>query len=696
MNTFVLRSPEESIRPLAEVIKESDGRVLIQVREDKCFAANKWLNLGKIRVFPSKPESEESDDPVETALRFGSYSWTVPDFDVLMSDCESVLSNTTNLNKDKLRRALESVIACACRCGFVTPTFDAGSISDMPFSRPTTVVVDTSAVIQGGLDFVSRFLYPMARIKVPAIVHMEIVHSADRYFAHRRQSESKINCANTLFEHVKSQAAQRVLLRLELQTDTEIERPRLGADPLRGIISSESDAEDKALGLSKIQRSFADRLILETAIHHRESLSPDHPIIVLTADQGLARMTLAEGLQTLFFILPRSEHVCGQTLLATNFKPFASGDDDAPMHYIPLPLLMWELASTFGTSRIVSTSNQTSFKVAAIGEDLSWNPFHSRDDLLWTEIEPPKGDMGTVEPDPQPSIESTVPSGEPPLAAYTDGETTDPSAPSDKHVTSRTGSYRFSLSSMVALLVSFHPRALLSDVDGMRIVGLASAKRYADLRNFLIAGGFATKVDGGLRKTERLEDLYNAIKTLDHCLITELVSSVPTFAQFLAELKVGKPTPISEITSIAHSAIPTYTAFSEACCEVLDIVGEGLYRTPHSPPPNEFTNLALKAYRKLKDGETYILTGQWLEELARTDGIHPINSRARLNEARTANLLERYTEGSTPETQFERHTMAMFVVEKGVPKTTTLNLYHGDFLIPGKASVSIRLEEGHK
>ncbi len=56
-------------------------------------------------------------------------------------------------------------------------------------------------------------------------------------------------------------------------------------------------------------------------------------------------------------------------------------------------------------------------------------------------------------------------------------------------------------------------------------------------------------------------------------------------------------------------------------------------------------------------------------------------------------MLERYTEGSTPETQYERHNMATLEVSKGSATVREVNLYHGDFLIPGKASVSIRLEE---
>src|SRR5438132_1298254 len=84
--------------------------------------------------------------------------------------------------------------------------------------------------------FLVRFLYPMVRIKIPAIVHMEILVMADRYFSWRRSTGKGIHSAATLLDHVTSQGSQRALLRLELQTDVEIERPRIGADPLRGVV----------------------------------------------------------------------------------------------------------------------------------------------------------------------------------------------------------------------------------------------------------------------------------------------------------------------------------------------------------------------------------------------------------------------------------------------------------------------------
>ena len=84
----------------------------------------------------------------------------------------------------------------------------------MPFRRSTTIVADTSGALQGGLDFVARHLHPAARVKVPAIVQMEIVNFADRFLSGRRATRTRPT--DLLIDHLLSQGGQRVLLRLEL------------------------------------------------------------------------------------------------------------------------------------------------------------------------------------------------------------------------------------------------------------------------------------------------------------------------------------------------------------------------------------------------------------------------------------------------------------------------------------------------
>ena len=92
----------------------------------------------------------------------------------------------------KLGAALEAIARIASRIGLIRPIFDAHVVAELPFRRPATVVADTSSVLQGALDFVATYLQPMARIKVPAVLHMEVVNQADRFLSTRRRG------ANTL------------------------------------------------------------------------------------------------------------------------------------------------------------------------------------------------------------------------------------------------------------------------------------------------------------------------------------------------------------------------------------------------------------------------------------------------------------------------------------------------------------------
>jgi len=49
-----------------------------------------------------------------------------------------------------------------------------------------------------------------------------------------------------------------------------------------------------------------------------------------------------------------------------------------------------------------------------------------------------------------------------------------------------------------------------------------------------------------------------------------------------------------------------------------------------------------------------------------------------------------------PDTRFEIRTMRVPEVDQGQPIVRTANLYHGGFLMPGRASEGIKLSKGEK
>ncbi|MEN8214982.1 MAG: hypothetical protein ABFS56_01100 [Pseudomonadota bacterium] len=294
--------------------------------------------------------------------------------------------------------------------------------------------------------------------------------------------------------------------------------------------------------------------------------------------------------------------------------------------------------------------------MSAIGEGRTWNPYHAKDDLLWVRWEPSN------------------------------------TFSSDKPSMTLGSASKFSVSSMLSFIGIFQEKNRLTDEEGMSILGMKNADYYAKYRNFLLAGNFLEQRKQFFIKTEQLEQLWEALKNGENSLIRKLLCCVQTFAEFIGNLKVGYPLTSKAISAVSHSAFPTYCALAEISCAGLYLSGEGICATSFYPELKAFSEIAVKSYQTLAKGEKYILTGLWLETLAKEYGIHPIIARNRLNEAQKAGLLERYTEGSTPETQFEKHTMHYLTVDNGVPVIQKVKLYRGDFVIPDRASVSIRIE----
>jgi hypothetical protein len=693
MTELRLQSQHDSLKLLATFFGQalSGGKTaVLEIREDVCFGTGKWLEVGEIELYPGdQVHGDESKySAFERALNLGSYEWRLPVFDDLLNRARKIFQGKKEGDLTRsLERALEGVTQAAIRCGFAHPVFDAEALANMPFRNPTTIVVDTTSVLQGALDFVVRFLYPYTRIKIPAVVHMEILNMVDRYLMRRRK---KSTTPHTLLDHSNSQGGQRVLLRLELQTDTEIERPRMGSDPLRGIIQPDSDAEDKNLGLQKVQRSFADRLILETAIQHRERMSPDHPVMLMTSDQGLARMTIGEGMQPLFFDKNYSNQLFGTVLTGTCFYPFISSSKvDHRLYSIPLTELLWELAVTYGASRVANNKYSATFEVCAMGEKLSWSPFHAKDDLLWVKwdgFDISKGGVGRKKEAPQARVET------PPSLSkgLTEGKIVGKGAKALK------GSYKFSLSSMILLIKAFIEKAQLTDEDGIRTIGLKTLDNYEKYRNFLRSGNFIMPRAAAFAKTDQLQTLWEALLRCNYSQVELSLMAVPSFKAFREELENKKIITAESVSSVSGSAFSTYYSLAEVVCIGLHIPEEGSYITLGKPTLDEFSGIAEDCYKKISKGEEYVLTGQWLEAMAKDYGLHPVMSKNRLNEAYQARYLQRYTEGSTPETRFEKHTMSYLNVKNGIPVIENVNLYHGDFILPDRASVRIRINKVDK
>lgn len=715
MSNKPLQSPKESVPALAALFQSIGGDcVYLSVREDICFGDN-WLGLGEVALKPAQRGNDEEESALlEEAVRFGFYEWRTRRYADLQKDAlehmgfsEENGSQADSKATDKTRRALQAVIDVAARQGLLFPTFDPDMLASMPFLRPTTVVADTNAVGKGGVDFLVKFLCPMARLKVPAVVAMEILNQSDAYFGKRRKclrsDEIKPKQKpSMLLDHVVSQAGQRGMLRFELHSDIEVERTSLFSDPLRNAFAPDKESREDwpDLNLSAPIRSYCDRLILETVRQHLSTVTPGHPVMLMTGDEGLARMALAEGIQPFFFHAGRPAEVYGQVLTGTRFHPFSG-----KLFSVPLQDMLWELAVTFGNARLASADGLRFFSVCAIDQDLKWQPFHARDDLLrveWGGFEPQQaqnlqarstsGPFGTE----QASVETDTQAQKPDSSRKKPSPNIirkKPSKPRRKLGPFNPDTvYRFDLSRLIGFIPNMlEKNSVPLTMKGTSLEGL-DRRTLSKYMGFLMVGGFISETETGIEATDSMQRLWDALKVRDIDAVLDCFRSVPSLREFLDRLHDEKRIEVDTRAPERQRPSYTYIQIAELCGRALQIPQDAIYGTFNNPSASEFVDPAMKAYEKIRKGEEYVLTGLWLESLVRDYGIHPVKARDRLAEAQAAGMIERFTQGSTPDTRFENHTLAVLQVENGRPTVAKVGLYHGDFIIPGKASVSIRLE----
>ncbi len=652
--------------------------------EDICFGNGKWVNVGTISLQPGKKFSDTETQYDEfCAAKFGGFEWQLPTSQKLDDNISNSLKEPEK-HKEKVQKAfrqgLQDVIR---RTLLLLPIFDVDTISRIPLKKPMTIVPDTSAVHQGGLDFVCRFLTPWARIKVPAIVHMEIINQVDNYFKARQDSQKKNKPIPTaLQQHLLSQGGQRTLLRIELHSDTEIERGDLGADPLRGIVTPSSDPEDKALGLQNITRSFADRLIVETARHFQTQVRPSHPLALLTSDQGMARMAMAEGIDVLFFqarSVPKFEN---QKLTGTLFHPFQQR-----IYTVSLTDLLWELAVSFGCLRLHNSKSDTSLELYGIAssKEVTWQPLHSKDDILWGKFDTGGATLvNSAKPDTT-SISQSNPKASQEQSISTAPQKQEPPVQG----------YDFSPDKMFLLIKNLVETGELTNEQAKEKIGLQHQSRYNQYKNFLRSGSLLKEHNKKIISTESLEQLWQSLLDEKPLGLLNHLRKIPSFEAVYQYVNQSRTVKAENSTfPIRDKYKSTYIRLGEAACAWLDIQDKGIAATDNIPDLTDFATLAVDVYKLIRSQEDteWILTGRWLEELALQHAIHPILARTLVEGVQSQKLLNVYVEGSTPDTRFEQHDLSILKTSDEIPHLEKVFLYHGDFIIPGTASVRLKVE----
>jgi hypothetical protein len=694
-----LHSPPDATRPLAELFEAASLEPLeLIVQEDRCFQNNSWLSLGTVRLRPSTSEVG-GENSTEAAVAYGFYELALQSASILEQElvkCLGISGNQTSNDKQRARAAsaLGMIPSLLSRLGFIHPRFDADLLEILPFKRPTTIVADTSAVHGGALDFVSRFLYPTARLKVPGIVHMEVVNEVDGYIRHRRAAMLKLKRGEALLSRIKGLGGQRVLLRLEMSSEMEVERSSIFADPLRNAFQPDKESEATDLNVTAAVRSYADRLVLETARQQQAHVTPGHQVYLMTSDQGLARMALAEGIRPMFFSTDSSQRLLPSTFSGVAFHPFVGS-----LYSVPLSSLLWEFANCFGTVRL-GLPGGPAVEVAAVGANLPWQPFHSIDDLIW--LRKTDFDAGPVEPTKNsPNVPS---SSEAPSA--TRSGTASPKSGRERPVVGGDqtvrrdpegggAGYKFSAGGLISVISTLCD-AGQADQNGLAYAVGVKPDQFRSYTGFLKAGGFVS-IDGEVVvKTDLLDRLVEAIRSRDFRAAGVLLRRVSSFSAFVDDLTSQGHISDHAVRSTMFWRYPNYRRLGEACGFMLFIPRVGLCATPSEPTATEYVEAALRAYRGLLEtaaqGDGYVLTGAWLEVLVREAGIHPLVARDQLQLAQASGDLKRFTRGATPDTRFEDHQFHTFEPHGAAASLAPVHLYHGDFLIPDRTSVELRLD----
>ena len=677
-----LVSPNQAASRIVEAFGH-ESRCRVAVQEERAFEEDKWLDLGTISL-PPKPRgiSVGTDGPLEAITTSTAFEWQLPDAEGVASEAASLLGVAEGEDDyAKVSRILDQAASIAVRVGLLHPQFDPAAIEEMPFRRATTVVSDTSGVLQGGLDFVVSYLQPRARVKIPAIVQMEFVNFTDRFFKTRRTNQERryrnrhtkgghkaVHRADELMEHLKSQGGQRALLRFELQTDAEIERTYLLGDPLRDAFQREGGTL-RELNISVPVSAYVDRLILEAARSHQAQSEPGHAVRLLTSDQGLTLMALAEGVKPIYFKAVKRTDFFGELFTGQIFHPFTG-----EMQGIPLTSVLWELASSFGAARLKWEDGRT-ISIFSLGDAMAWSLFHSVDDLLWF------------------STSAAVNGGAPanssaaPITEKTEVEDTSQHASATSPIVSF---QRMNIDRLFRLVCTLDDRQVLDAAEASAVLNVRP-RSTGDYRRFLTSAGLLEMEDGRWKALAPLRDLSAALRNSDAVEFRKTLLRAPSFAAFLSQVgrsPVGQAVELSNLLRVAT----TYRTLGELAL-ICASVGNCVYPTPEQPSSGAFAEIALRRFSELDRGHGLVATGRWLESLIQHDGIHPEFARLSLEQAHEEGLLRRSTEGSTMQTGFDNHVVHVLGTDAGgSPIAMLVRLYRGDYLIPRKASVSLRIE----
>ena len=218
-------------------------------------------------------------------------------------------------------------------------------------------------------------------------------------------------------------------------------------------------------------------------------------------------------------------------------------------------------------------------------------------------------------------------------------------------------------------------------------------RKSDEYSRFLQSGGLINTAAGVWTAGKGISFLSAALRNERLEEVKEALLEVPSFAAFADRVtKLGSEEYL-DAKSLGRGST-TYRVLGEVTLICATVANSRIYRTQNVPSLKEFSVIARTRYSSLnRDVSDLVATGEWLEALIQHDGIHPEVAKQGLDAASVAGLLKRSTEGSTSQLRYRNRVLHVLRIQSGLPRIDQVLLYKGDYLIPGQASVSLRILE---
>ena len=157
-----------------------------------------------------------------------------------------------------------------------------------------------------------------------------------------------------------------------------------------------------------------------------------------------------------------------------------------------------------------------------------------------------------------------------------------------------------------------------------RFLGIAHPGSRAEYRRFLASGKFIASEVADWVAEDPLIELARAQRECDLPRIDELLRRTPSYHDLIDILAGERESGRTVSALVLPRVMPSYLALAEIAGTGVPIPKEGFYATLTRPSVSTFVEMALRQFKEISGGERWVSVGQWLEAMARNEGVHPV------------------------------------------------------------------------